>query len=250
MTLVAFDLDGTLAESKQAISQAVAERLSALLASRPVAVISGGALPQFLRQVVDVLPTESRLEHLYLLPTSGAALYRYHNGEWHKVYEERISERDAETISHALTRAAKEVGIDASSASAWGPRIEYRGGQVSFSALGQHAPVSLKKEWDPEKSKRVALLRAVNHLLPPAFHAAMGGLTTIDVTRRGVDKAYGIRKLCALLSLNESDVLYVGDELVAGGNDEVIFETSAETKLVNGPAETVQVIDGLLASPA
>lgn len=247
MKLIAFDLDGTLAESKQPLTGVMAEKLAALLARYPVAILSGGALPQFLSQVIQPLPASAPLERLYLLPTSGASLYYYQNNEWHKVYEERISERDADTIAQLLVKTARDLGIAEPPDTSWGAQVEYRGGQVSYSALGQHAPVSAKIDWDPDKKKRLALLEAVNPKLPRQFHAAMGGLTTIDVTRRGVDKAYGLRKMCAHLRIPEAAVLYIGDELNAGGNDEVIFETNASTRNVRDPRETAQVIDELLS---
>jgi hydroxymethylpyrimidine pyrophosphatase-like HAD family hydrolase len=46
-SLIVFDLDGTLAESKSAIDAEMATLLTALLAVVKVAIISGGALPQF-----------------------------------------------------------------------------------------------------------------------------------------------------------------------------------------------------------
>ena len=75
--LVMFDLDGTLAESKQPITAPMAERLTELLAKTRVAVISGGALPQFLSQVVEQLPSEANRSNLYL-PDFGCSALRIH----------------------------------------------------------------------------------------------------------------------------------------------------------------------------
>ncbi|MFM2330591.1 MAG: hypothetical protein RLZZ26_98 [Candidatus Parcubacteria bacterium] len=250
MKLVTFDLDGTLAESKQPLTHEMAELVAKLLEYVPVAVISGGALEQFIKQVVNQLPKPAHLENLYLLPTSGASLYEYRHDEWHKVYEERISEKEADSIHAALQAAAAEAGVIDFSTPSWGERIEYRGGQVSLSALGQHAPVKLKKEWDPARVKRLALLSAVQKHLPAGFSAAMGGLTTIDVTKSGVDKAYGIRKLCERLRIKESEALYVGDELVAGGNDEAVYQTDAKTKSVVNPLDTEKLIEKIIPALA
>ena len=248
MKLVIFDLDGTLAESKQPLTLDMAVLLEKLLEKVPVAIISGGALPQFLKQVVDQLPNTANLANLYLLPTSGASLYEFRNDTWNKVYEERLSEKEAYLIEIALREAAKETGVIDFSKQSWGDRIEYRGGQMSMSALGQQAPVALKKEWDPDRSKRKALQTALTKLLPQEFTAAMGGATTIDVTRSGIDKAYGLRKLCERLGIEEPDALYVGDELGAGGNDEAVYKTKAETKSVANPAETAKLIEKIIAA--
>ena len=244
--LIFFDLDGTLAQSKQALTSEMATLLAKLLEHTRVAIVSGGALPQFLEQVVEQLPAHTRLSNLYLLPTSGAALYAWQGSVWHKVYEERLSHQEAELIETAMREAAAETKLIDVNEKSYGERIEYRGGQVSLSALGQHASVSLKKAWDPDKSKRRALQAAIAKRLP-AYHVGMGGMTTIDVNKKGIDKGYGIHQLCERLHIKESDALYVGDQLVAGGNDEAAFDTDIKTRAVDSLEDTVALIHDLLA---
>lgn len=241
-----FDLDGTLAESKQPLTSEMASLISQLLSRTKVAVISGGALEQFLTQVVSRLPADAELASLFLLPTSGAALYEWKNGNWHKIYEERLSEAEATKVVSAMEEAARETGFVDLSSQSYGPRIEHRGGSVAFSALGQKAPVDLKKAWDPDHTKRLALQKAISSRLP-GYSVAMGGSTTIDVTKEGIDKAYGIHQLAERLRISENDMMYFGDELVSGGNDEAIFRTSVQARLVTSPEETATAIRTMLA---
>lgn len=247
--LIIFDLDNTLAESKQPLSHEMATYLTRLLSHTRIAIISGGALTQFTEQVVKRLPRDAHLQNLYLLPTSGAALYEHVNGEWKKVYEERLSEKDAATIRTAMEETAKETRLIDFSSFSYGDRIEYRGSQVTLSALGQLAPVALKKEWDPSHTKRRALQAALAKKLPD-YLVVYGGSTSVDVTKRGIDKAYGIHQLCERLHIKESDVLYIGDELQAGGNDEAVFKTGVSTCAVANPTETVRTIQRLLLTVA
>ncbi|MFZ3044214.1 MAG: HAD-IIB family hydrolase [Minisyncoccia bacterium] len=244
-TLIIFDLDGTLAESKQPITAEMAKLVTNLLAVARVAVISGGALSQFLKQVVAQLPSDANLAHLYILPTSGAALYEFQNDDWKKIYEERLSEKEKDTIETAMHASAIETKLIDFSDTAWGERIEYRGGQVTLSALGQQAPLALKYAWDPDHKKRHILQEAIAKRLPE-FSVSIGGATSIDVTKRGVDKAYGLRKLCERLGIPESNAVYVGDELEKGGNDEAVYKTEAQTKAVKDPADTMHYIKSLL----
>lgn len=246
--LVMFDLDNTLAESKQPLAPLMGKMVGDLLAHTKVAVVSGGALPQFLTQVIAQLPAGTHLENLYLLPTSGAALYEYVNGEWTKIYEERITESDAAKIEMAIEDGANESGVIDRSLHTYGPRLEYRGGEVTYSALGQLAPPPLKKAWDPDHSKRGALQAAITKHLPQGFEAKMGGATSIDITKVGIDKAYGIHQLAKRLGIEESDTLYVGDELVANGNDEAVFKTAAKTHAVGSPSDTALFIRALLSA--
>ena len=245
--LIFFDLDGTLAESKQPLTAEMAWLLAQLLERTKVVVVSGGALPQFVEQVVARLPSDANLANLYLEPTSGAALYEYQKGSWHKVYEQRLSQEEAGEIERAMREAATETGLIDFGDTSYGERIEYRGGQVSLSALGQHAPAALKQEWDPSKVKRRALQGAIAARLP-LFHVGMGGMTTIDVNKRGIDKGYGIHQLCERLHISERDALYVGDQLVAGGNDEAAFDTDIKTHAVDSPTDTAALIRNLLAT--
>lgn len=245
--LIIFDLDGTLAESKQALTDEMASLVEKLLEQTRVAVISGGAFSQFLKQVVSRLPIESNLAHLYVLPTSGAALYEYQNDDWKKIYEERLSEKEKDTIETAMRAAAEATGTIDFKEPSWGERIEYRGSQVTLSALGQQAPIVLKKAWDPDHAKRRTLQADLAERLPQ-FSVGIGGITSIDITKRGIDKAYGIHKLCERLHLREQDVLYVGDELEAGGNDEAVYKTEAATCVVANPADTLRTIKTILTS--
>ncbi len=245
--LFVFDLDGTLAESKRPLTVEMAALLARLLATHPVAVISGGALSQFLKQVVSQLPVFANLSNLYLLPTSGAALYEWREEAWKKIYEERLPEREVDAILEALQAAIEETKVIKATEKTWGERIEHRGGQVTLSALGQQAPIELKKKWDPDHVKRRKLQEAIAERLPK-FSVSIGGSTSIDVTKRGVDKAYGIHKLCERLKIREQDTLYVGDELESGGNDEAVYKTEVQTRAVKDPAETATFIQKTLAA--
>ena len=244
-TLLIFDLDGTLTESKQPLTNEMALRVKHLLTLTRVAVTSGGALPQFLSQIVEQLPSDTNFAQLYLLPTSGAALYEYQHKNWKKIYEERLSEKEAETIAIAMHEAAEETGLIDFSQPVYGERIEYRGGQVTLSALGQRAPLTEKKVWDIDHTKRHALQELLAKKLPK-YLVGIGGITSIDVTKRGIDKAYGIRQLCKRLHIEESDVLYIGDELGVGGNDEAVYKTKARVRNVEDIADTARIIDEIL----
>lgn len=244
--LIMFDLDGTLAESKQPIKAEMAALLAKLLDKTAVSVVSGGALAQFLKQVVSMLPSDANLSHLYLLPTSGGALYEFRNDNWKKIYEERLSEKDKDTIETAMQAASEETGLIDFSEPAYGERIEYRGSQVTMSALGQHAPLGQKLLWDPTREKR-RILQANLAARLPEFSVGMGGITSVDVTKRGIDKAYGVHQLCERLGIKERDALYVGDELGPGGNDEAVYKTEVKTKAVTNPTETARLIKALLS---
>ena len=146
MKVMAFDLDGTLARSKKPMHKPMADALSQLTRLLPVAIISGGTIDLVRSQVTDMLSDEADRSHMHLMPTSGARYYRWNpeDDDWQEAYEHNLSEEDRRLVIESLERHARELGIW--QARTWGPRIEDRGSQITFSALGQQAPVEAKEE--------------------------------------------------------------------------------------------------------
>ena len=136
-TLIVFDLDGTLAESKASLDAEMATLLSTLLGIVKVAVISGGNWPQFEKQVLSNLPHDGRLKNLSLLPTCGTKFYQY-AGDWKKLYSEDFTAAEKDKIISSLNKAITAAGCKVEKV--WGEVIEDRGSQITFSALGQQAP--------------------------------------------------------------------------------------------------------------
>ncbi len=240
--LIVFDLDGTLAESKSALDAEMAGLLAQLLNVVPVAVISGGAFPQFEQQLLAKLPQE-HLQRLSILPTCGTKFYRYEAG-WHILYAEDFSAAEKAKIVSALQQVSRAAGM--ANVKTWGEQIEDRGSQITLSALGQEAPLEEKKKWDPDFSKRKQMQAALAPLLPE-FSVHLGGTTSVDVTKPGIDKAYGIRKLRDTLGIAIEDMLFIGDALFPGGNDYPAKEAGAPCIQVRDPNESKRVIEAIIA---
>lgn len=241
--LVIFDLDGTLAKSKSALDHEMAGLLGRLMSVVKVAIISGGAWPQFETQVLTHLPQDDRLKNLFLLPTSGTKFLQY-DATWRQLYSEDFSPEEKTKIIGALNKALDQSGLR--SQKYWGEMIEDRGSQITLSALGQDAPLDEKKTWDPDFAKRKQI-KAILEPLIPAFSVGLGGTTSIDVTRRGVDKAYGIRKLEQVLGFPSKEMIFVGDALFPGGNDHPARSTDAFCIAVRDPEDTKKVVEVVIA---
>lgn len=244
--LVAFDLDGTLAESKQRVSARMGELLAALMSKMPVAVLSGAPFKQYETQLLPALPLDSNFSNLYLLPTNAAQCYRYDSGKWVHAYDESFTMLERERVLQALAEALHETGMDASPPNVWGERIEDRGTQITFSGLGQLAPLEEKEKWDPDKKKRKPLYDLLLKKLPD-FSIGLNSATSIDITHKGITKAYGIEQLAGLTGISVSEMLYVGDALGEGGNDSVVLSTGIHAEEVFGPEETSKIIETILA---
>jgi phosphomannomutase len=251
--VIAFDLDGTLAPSKSPLPDRMGEALERLLEHYHVCVISGGKFEQFKKQLIDNLKASpAQLERLHIMPTCGTRYMKYDvvSAEWKKVYAEDFTEAEKEEIIAVLKKVVKELGYEEKTL--YGEVIEDRGSQISWSALGQDVVdvlgldgVKLKEEWDADNKKKAAIRDAAAVLLP-AFEVRSGGLTTIDITKPGIDKAYGMQKLMDVLGIGKEEILFIGDRLYEGGNDYPVKEFGIDTLQIDAWEETALVVDAII----
>ncbi|GAB3564339.1 HAD-IIB family hydrolase [Spelaeicoccus albus] len=242
-----FDLDDTLAPSKSPLDPAMASLLGRLLDVVEVAVISGGQFEQFRKQVITPLTDSGAggLNRLHLLPACGTQHYEFDGrGGWNRTYLEALTDDEKERTFAALEESARALNLWEDDT--WGPILEDRESQVTFSALGQSAPVEQKKSWDPTGDKKRRLREAVDARLPD-LEVRAGGSTSIDVTRKGRDKGYGINQLLALTNFTMDDLLFYGDQLEPGGNDYAVKALGVRCIAVTDWHETARHLEKFLA---
>lgn len=256
--LIAFDLDGTLSPSKSPLPDRMSLLLVDLLTKYQVCVISGGKFEQFEKQLLGNLEASYKeLKNLHLMPTCGTRYYLINENtqKWNLQYAEDFTEEEKKKISEALIRGFNELGYR--EPKVYGETLEDRGSQITFSALGQDIVdvlglegVEMKEAWDPDNVKKQQVRDFVAPLIPE-FEVRVGGITSVDVTKKGVDKAYGMRKLMQKLNISKKDVLFIGDRLQEGGNDYPVKAMGIDTVEVRSWEDTVIAIEVLrtLKSP-
>jgi len=251
--LIAFDLDGTLAPSKSPLPDRMGELIPKLLDKFQVCVMSGGKFELFETQLISNLKTNHhQLENLHLMPTCGTRYYRFdpQTEEWEIIYAEDFTPEQKAKIIDAIKKVLTE--LNAWEEKTWGDTIEDRNSQISYSALGQDVVanlgeegVKLKEAWDPDNKKKAKIVEKLALLLPE-FEVRAGGLTTIDVTKHGIDKAYGMSKLLKRLGLNKEEALFMGDRLKEGGNDYPVKAMGVDCIEVSSWEHTADEIEKLL----
>ncbi|MFA5652374.1 MAG: HAD-IIB family hydrolase [Candidatus Paceibacterota bacterium] len=242
--IIVFDLDGTLAESKQSLDQEMADLLSQLLDIKKVAIITGGGFPQLQKQVIDKISFNSkRFTNLFIFPTKGAMMYNFDGKSWKKIYEKLLTKSDKEKIRDAFEKVYKE--IDFLPKEHYGEILEDRGSEITFSALGQDAPVALKKVWDTDAAKRKVLKKHLDKYISE-FAVEIGGSTSLDITLKMIDKSYAIEKICEYLNLKSEEVLFVGDAIFEGGNDYSVIKTAVDNIDVDDYSETKNIIRDII----
>jgi phosphomannomutase len=245
--VIAFDLDDTLAITKSPINDRMAELLTQLLERYEVCVISGGKYEQFKMQIIDQLEASHLLlRKLHLMPTCGTRYYRYDDieKEWKLQYSEDLTGAQKKETIMVLEEEAKKLGVWRDKT--WGDIIEDRGSQITYSALGQQAPPEEKYKWADENADIKKTLRENVARRCPHLEVRLGGTTSVDVTKPGIDKAYGMSKLMNVLGVSGDEVLFIGDKLEEGGNDYPVKAMGVDTIAVNKCSETELIVDTLV----
>lgn len=251
--VIAFDLDGTLAPSKSPLPDRMGELLDQLLEKYHVCVISGGKFGQFEKQLLSGLKAApANLERLHIMPTCGTRYMKYNAAkkEWEKVYAEDFTAAEKKKIINALQSVVKELGYIEKKV--YGDTIEDRGSQITWSALGQDIVdhlglegVRLKEEWDADNKKKQAVRDRVAELIPE-FEVRVGGVTSVDITKPGIDKAYGMQKLMNMLEIGKGEVLFIGDRLKEGGNDYPVKAFGIDCMEISKWDETALVVEAII----
>lgn len=246
--LVIFDLDDTLSESKTDITQEMVYLLYRLLERGQVGIISGCAYSQFEKQLLKQMSIGPvSFAGFHLMPSSGSQLFQNDVLKgWHRIYHDTLSLREKVLICEEFRMACAITGIMPKDDLEYGEIGEDRDSQITFSMLGQNAPSSVKKPYDPDQSKRLKIAAVMNKSIGWGYEATVGGATSIDVTRKGSNKASGVNKLLEHLKIDKSKVVFIADALFPGGNDHSVISTGVECIPTKGPEETKVIIKGLL----
>jgi HAD superfamily hydrolase (TIGR01484 family) len=244
--IIVCDLDGTLAPSKAPLEKSMADVLCRVLEKHKMAVISGASYKQFQSQFLDHLSCGGEiLKNLYLFPTNGTACFIFDAAEngWKNLYEEKMTAQEIDKIISALQNAVSKSGVDVSNP--FGELIEDRGSQVTFSGRGQEAPLDVKKIWDPDKTKRQKIVAILEKDIPE-FEIRINANSSIDITHKGIDKAYAIRKIEEMLKVGRENIVFLGDALFPGGNDSSVIPTGVKCIAVSGPEEAERELINIL----
>ena len=242
-----FDLDGTLAVSKRPLDDEMATLLSEASNLVNIVVITGGTFNQIKKQVIGNLTPKANMNKVYVLPASGSSMRTYNTNtdSWDIVYEHTLTKEQKELIISSIKEALSKVSFTIDPKILVGEQIEDRITQISFSALGQQQPIEVKEKWDGDRKKRLEMMTFLEHL-ENDFDVKIGGTTTIDITLKGIDKAFGINEFYKYTGLDIDQGLFVGDQIMPEGNDFAATKTAIDICDTSGPEETMNIIHQVL----
>jgi phosphomannomutase len=252
--LIVFDLDGTLAPTKAQMDSEMSELIKRLLEVKKVAIIGGGKYELFKYQFLDRLRIPKELyKKLFLFPVTSTTFLRREGNAWKKVYAHNLTSAEIKKIFASINKVLEEINY-VHPKKIYGKSIENRGSQVTWSALGQDIVktlgkkgIEMKNKWRDENTPvKLKIAKHLREYLPNLeVHAA--GHTSIDITKKGIDKAYGLRQIEKYLHVPIKKMLFLGDAIFKGGNDYAVTKTPVDYIPVKDPEDTKKVLRHILS---
>ncbi len=234
-----FDLDNTLTPSRAPMLPEHQALFIALCARYDVIVVTGGAEEQIQKQI----PIPATGSYWMLSQQGNHAVGKDGVLLWHETVSPE-QERAVRAFADMLTAELSLSVLDANDL------FENRGSQLAYSTLGFHAPNELKYAYDPDQSKRRAILAAhpteLAALNDAGIEAMPAGSTTIDFILKGKNKGHNISRFLAHEGWTKDECIYIGDALFPGGNDETVIGV-IPTHAVKDPDDTFRFVEASLA---
>ncbi len=210
-----------------------------LCAKKNVIVISGAQESQMVQQ----LPAESA-GRLYRLTQNGNHAV---GPDGSILWSEKFSKEQEDAVLSFIKTLHDELQLDVKDEN---DLVEMRGSQISYSLIGHNEARETKKAFDPDASKRKALLAShameVTQLQELGIEITAGGTTCLDMYLLGKNKGFHVANLITRMNWNKADAVYVGDAIEPGRNDESVIGV-IDTHPVLDPDETFIFINEMLS---
>ncbi len=210
------DVDETICESCQVISDEMATKINSLIAQGFIVAFVSGTHQSELKRMIS---NQIKGEH-HILANTGTHYCVMNNETEKEIHNEVFSTKEKEEILSAIAQVVQKFSLVPLTSAK--DQIQDRGSQITLVALGRNAPIEIKKAYDPDGKKRLEMLPLFENLLnheEKKYEIKVAGTTSIDITRKGIDKEWAIRKFVNYYEISFSDILFFGDKIYPGGND-------------------------------
>ncbi|MFH1276319.1 MAG: HAD-IIB family hydrolase [Candidatus Woesearchaeota archaeon] len=209
------DVDETICETCQVIEDEMAEVISFLIQKGFTFAFISGTEPHYLKQMIS---SKVKGKH-FLLPTTGTICLEVNpNEEDKELYKYMMNDNEKNEVMQALEELTSKFNIQ--SLTTKEDQIQDRNTQIVLSAIGRNAPTELKKKYDPDAKKRIEWIEFLKTILDEnKYEITYAGTTSIDITQKGLDKGWGIKKFANYYNINLNSILFFGDKTYPGGND-------------------------------
>ena len=244
--IICFDLDGTLAPSKERLDDEMVDLVNQLLEKYYMSVITWWWPDRFQRQIFDYITTDENLLSKFIAcPNCGTKMLRYENGQRNKLYSLDFTSEEKKKILDSMNEVMNLLNLRPEK-TRW-DIVEDRWSQITFSALWQNAPLQEKQYWDPDFKKRNVIKAELEKRIPE-FSINSWWTTSIDITMKWVDKAFAIKKVMEYNPFKLEDILFIWDAIFPGWNDYPPFTIWTDSIKTDGVSHTKEIIKNLIAN--
>ena len=233
--VIAFDLDGTLTESFTPIESANRALLEALAKRYRLLVISAGSCQRIHAQLggfpLDILGNYG-MQSSTPDPITGAPV----------ITQNITVVPDRARIERIANSLRQKYGFT----HYVGDSVKYQpSGMFSIALCGTDASLADKLAFDPDRTRRLALLAEASAAFSGASVFVAGG-ASIDVVPAPYNKLYALDCYCKTHGLSHRDILFCGDDYGKGGNDEPILCSDVDFVRVDNYRALPQLLSHLL----
>ena len=210
--VIAMDLDGTLTQHKQHMTERCRQTLIALGERYKLLMVGAGQVYRIFNQLeqfpIDIIGNYGLQYATYNAETKDLDIVR-----------DLSFPCDRESVEQRVTALREKHGYTEFA----GDNVEYHpSGCLTFPVLGTKAVQADKLAFDPDRKKRRAFYDEVVEAFSD-YCVFVGGSSSFDMAPKPYNKFHALDQYCKEQGLEHENVLYVGDDYGLGGNDESVY---------------------------
>lgn len=231
-----FDIDGTLTDPRQKMSEGFADRFYKWMKDKKVFLVTGSDLSKVQEQV----PSEILTRCSGIFTCMGNQLY---------INDKLIYSNELDIPDHLLGWLQQQVDFSNYPIKTY-IHLERRAGMLNYSTVGRAATVQQRQEyynWDKVSGERNRIANYINTKYPE-LEACIGGQISIDIQGRGKNKSQAYEWV---KENYDEPVYFFGDHCEEGGNDHAIAKEIDKPHSndyymnVSGPSDVLDFITTL-----
>ena len=237
-TLILFDVDGTLTQSRLTIEKPMIETLEKLskIENIDLGIVGGSNLKKQKEQLL-----EKNFHYFkYLFSENGLVAYKHGELLNKTSIIDHLGEDNIKRVINVSMQYMSKLDIPVKR----GTFIEFRNGMINLCPVGRSCTQKERIEfydYDNKHSVRKNMVKHLNDKLGDLnMQFSIGGQISIDAFPKGWDKTY-----CLKFVENDYDKIYFfGDKIFPGGNDYEIGIDSRTTEFkVTSPTDTINFLN-------